>query len=314
MTPEAGTAMGKPPEGRSGLSGVAAQPSSPRPYTAPTPGAIDLAGLADHLTLPLLHRLPLDTLGWPVGPTRLFPIEEATLPALRALGVEVTLQGASREPGAGNVILLPTEGVSCGTILLTLVGARGAVVAHGGGSAERRMEITIEGEGNACLLGHSRFSSRYNIQIRARDSGLLVGRDCSGRGIKFQLDGQGRRLVMGRGCMMGPGVTIRTSDSHGIVDLATGAHTNPPRDVRIGDHVWLSHEAMVLRGVTIGAGSVVAMRGLVTRNVPPRCLVAGIPARVVRREVSWTRESMPGERQVAMLRAELDLAMPQDED
>lgn len=52
--------------------------------------------------------------------------------------------------------------------------------------------------------------------------------------------------------------------------------------ITIGSDVWMATQAMVLGGVTIGHGAVVAARSVVTRDVPPYAVVAGTPARVVR--------------------------------
>jgi acetyltransferase-like isoleucine patch superfamily enzyme len=46
--------------------------------------------------------------------------------------------------------------------------------------------------------------------------------------------------------------------------------------------IWLGARVTILKGVTLGAGSTVAAGSVVTRNVPPRVLVAGVPARVIR--------------------------------
>jgi acetyltransferase-like isoleucine patch superfamily enzyme len=54
------------------------------------------------------------------------------------------------------------------------------------------------------------------------------------------------------------------------------------RPVRIGPDCWLGHRATVLRGVTIGRGSVVAAHAVVTRDVPDLAVAAGVPARVVK--------------------------------
>jgi maltose O-acetyltransferase len=48
------------------------------------------------------------------------------------------------------------------------------------------------------------------------------------------------------------------------------------------DRVWLANRSIVLKGVTIGHDAVVAAGAVVTRDVPPRTVVAGNPARVVR--------------------------------
>jgi tetrahydrodipicolinate N-acetyltransferase len=57
--------------------------------------------------------------------------------------------------------------------------------------------------------------------------------------------------------------------------------------VSIGDHVWIGTGAIVLPGVTIGDGAVVAAGSVVKSDVPASVVVAGNPARIVREDVSW---------------------------
>lgn len=52
--------------------------------------------------------------------------------------------------------------------------------------------------------------------------------------------------------------------------------------IKIGDKAWLGMGVTVLKGVTIGEGAVIGARSVVTRDVPPYCVVAGNPARVIR--------------------------------
>lgn len=68
-----------------------------------------------------------------------------------------------------------------------------------------------------------------------------------------------------------PGVPVRDQD-HG-----------EPRPVVVGDGVFLGTGAMVLAGVTVGARSLVAAGAVVTHSCPPNCVLAGNPARIVRR-------------------------------
>jgi acetyltransferase-like isoleucine patch superfamily enzyme len=44
---------------------------------------------------------------------------------------------------------------------------------------------------------------------------------------------------------------------------------------------------MILKGVKIGDGSAIAAGAIVTRDVPPKCLAAGIPARVIKENIEW---------------------------
>jgi acetyltransferase-like isoleucine patch superfamily enzyme len=57
----------------------------------------------------------------------------------------------------------------------------------------------------------------------------------------------------------------------------------PARPLRIGRNVWIGFDACVLPGVTIGEGAVVGARSVVVGDVPPYTVVAGNPARVIRR-------------------------------
>lgn len=79
--------------------------------------------------------------------------------------------------------------------------------------------------------------------------------------------------------------TVITSQSHKIEALENAElyrETADNRPVYIGRNVWIGSNVTVLPGIEIGADSVVAAGAVVTRDVPPRTLVAGIPARVVR--------------------------------
>lgn len=59
------------------------------------------------------------------------------------------------------------------------------------------------------------------------------------------------------------------------------------KPVVIEDHVWIGARSIILKGVTIGEGAVVAAGSVVTRDVPPKCLVAGNPAKVIKENVTW---------------------------
>jgi acetyltransferase-like isoleucine patch superfamily enzyme len=57
--------------------------------------------------------------------------------------------------------------------------------------------------------------------------------------------------------------------------------------VAIGDNVWIGAKAIILKGVTIGDGAVVAAGSVVTKDVAPGVLVAGNPARTLKSNVQW---------------------------
>lgn len=90
---------------------------------------------------------------------------------------------------------------------------------------------------------------------------------------------------VGRGALLAPNCVIVDSDFHAPWPPEARA-TEPglERDapVTIGDHAWLGMQCIVLKGVTVGEGAIVGAGSVVTRDIPPRTLAAGAPARVIR--------------------------------
>ncbi len=83
--------------------------------------------------------------------------------------------------------------------------------------------------------------------------------------------------------MIAENVTIRDGDHHRILD----GRQVISKPIVIGDHVWICTNATILKGVTIGDGAIVAAGAVVTKDVPPKALVGGVPARLIRHDVEW---------------------------
>ena len=91
-----------------------------------------------------------------------------------------------------------------------------------------------------------------------------------------------RLIRIGRNCLIAANVSLLDSDGHGV-SLADRAMANPVSEpIVIEDNVWIGANAMVLKGVTIGRGAIVAAGSVVTRDVAPMTLVGGNPARLIK--------------------------------
>ncbi len=96
------------------------------------------------------------------------------------------------------------------------------------------------------------------------------------------IDGSGG-LTIGRGCDISSGAQIYT---HSSARRCVSGRQYPEverQPVTIGDHVFIGANAVVSMGVTIGTGAVIGAGAVVTGDVPPRAIVAGVPARVIGR-------------------------------
>ena len=90
-----------------------------------------------------------------------------------------------------------------------------------------------------------------------------------------------KEITIGEDCAISHDFTIMDSDAH---ELNGSRNTNP---IHIGNHVWIGTRVTILNGVSVGDGAVIAAGALVTKDVPPRTLVGGVPARVLKENVEW---------------------------
>ena len=91
------------------------------------------------------------------------------------------------------------------------------------------------------------------------------------------LDGRGGPLTIGDNVDIAQDTVIWTLGH----DPHDDYHRDKPGPVTIGDYAWIGHRAIIMPGVTIGRGAVVAAGAVVTRDVPPMAIVGGVPAKVI---------------------------------
>lgn len=112
------------------------------------------------------------------------------------------------------------------------------------------------------------------LQCEPEGGPLTIADDCY-LGHRVHLHA-GASISIGQGCVIADDVFIASVDHarHGDRHLVTS--TGP---ITIGDHVFIGQRAIILGGITIGQGATVGAGAVVTRNVEPGAVVAGIPAR-----------------------------------
>ena len=92
------------------------------------------------------------------------------------------------------------------------------------------------------------------------------------------------KVEIGSHCIIAGETKIFDNNSHSLhLENDRRMSQKDIAPVRIEDHVWIGMRAIILKGVTIGRGSVVAAGSIVTKDVPPMTLVAGNPARVIKK-------------------------------
>ncbi|MEK9649502.1 MAG: acyltransferase [Gammaproteobacteria bacterium] len=85
-----------------------------------------------------------------------------------------------------------------------------------------------------------------------------------------------KKITIGDACMFGKGAYVTDSDWHDIYDRTKVAGT--PKEVKLGNNVWIGDSAIICKGVTIGDNSIIGAGSVVTKNVPANKVYAGNPA------------------------------------
>ncbi len=94
---------------------------------------------------------------------------------------------------------------------------------------------------------------------------------------KFQDQGG---IEIGDGVLIGHNVTLATLNHDERPEFRQNIY---PKPIKIGNKVWIGSNATILQGVTISDGAIVGANAVVTRDVPKNTIVAGIPAKVIRK-------------------------------
>lgn len=115
---------------------------------------------------------------------------------------------------------------------------------------------------------------------RRAGSVIEVGENCGFSGTTFVAD---ERIELGNRVQIGSNVSVVDTDFHPLTPEGRARDFNAgvAAPIVIKDKVFVGMDSLILKGVTIGEGSVVGAGSVVSRDVPPRTVVAGNPAKVV---------------------------------
>ena len=136
--------------------------------------------------------------------------------------------------------------------------------------------------GDRCTVGRLATIRPTNVLLDEPGEGLLMG-DNSNIGA-YSFIGCSGFIEIGNNVMMGPRVTL-LAETHNYADPGRPMKSQgvSRSTIRVEDDCWIGAGAQVLPGVTLGRGSVVGAGAVITRDVAPYSVVAGIPARLIKR-------------------------------
>lgn len=171
-----------------------------------------------------------------------------------------------------------------------------------------KLEVTILGNNNkvnidsTCVLNNVSLIiwGDNNIFTMDKDAKIQVGKismyngsilnirhNATFQGVSIELEQN--NCIIGADCMFSDGIKIRNYDGHKIIDILSGNIKNSPKDIIIGEHVWVGQDVSILGGTKILDGSIIGCKALVKGTIGPNCVAVGVPAQRIKENISWIR-------------------------
>lgn len=196
--------------------------------------------------------------------------------------------------------------------------------------------VLDEDAGNVDIIVHDTANLKGDTLIRVNgfNSKIVINENCRipsslislrsnatliiGEGTTFALNcridiSYNESVFIGNDCMFSYDIKILAGDGHSIFDVHTGKQTNSAsknqnHSIEIQDHVWVGVRSTILQ-CFIGRSSIIGACSLVKGKIPNNCIAAGIPAKVIKKDITWSRENLCED---MMLCGEENIALTED--
>lgn len=146
-----------------------------------------------------------------------------------------------------------------------------------------KREVLIKLQKNSAITVNGNFSIGYGSDILLQENAKLVlNSGFFNSNVEIRC---GNYIEIGNNVAIARNVKILDSDFHSIYNNNNCINLSKP--IYIKDNVWIGTGATILKGVTVSEGAIIGADSLVTKDVPAHSIVAGNPAKVIRKNVLW---------------------------
>lgn len=152
----------------------------------------------------------------------------------------------------------------------------------------KKSTINIKGNNNIVIIESNCILTGVNLYIIGNDCLINIGEHTEFHGGFIFVGGTSSKIIIGENCLFAHDVDIMNSDSHQI--LFAGKEINSPKDIVIGNYVWIGAHTSILKGVEIGENAIIGTRSVVTKSIRNNTINVGAPTREVRKNIYWSKD------------------------
>lgn len=157
---------------------------------------------------------------------------------------------------------------------------------------------------NINMMDQTRVEIEEDVQadkllVSARSSSVVkIGKESSFADNCRIILGDYMKVEIGDDCMFSSKIVVHAGDGHSIFNQETGEKTNNSPNIideakgkiEFGKHVWVGYQVFVLPGTSVGSGSIIGARAVVNKKYPNNCIIAGNVAKIIKKDIGWTRD------------------------
>lgn len=182
--------------------------------------------------------------------------------------------------------ILKCKLMSCINVLYTEILKRGGVVIGKGSRVYYKSDLLVKyGSkitiGECCTIGvtrkgyHAGMPFFTTLMADGVNSEIVIGDNCRLNGVYVHAQ---KKVIVGKNCVMAAGVNIIDSNGHELYSLNRTKGRDEPKEIIIGNNVWIGLNSIILKGTRIGDNSVIAAGSVVKGDFPENSLIQGNPA------------------------------------
>lgn len=159
----------------------------------------------------------------------------------------------------------------------------------------KNSEIFIRGIDSVIELKSTSLGENFYLLtgINCHNQKIVIGENVTvWKDLEIHVTDNDNCVTIGNDCMFSKNTKLWTSDGHAIIDLETNSVINCVYgDITIEEHVWIGSDVAIQKGVKIGCNSIIGSGAVVTKSFPQNVIVAGVPAKIIKENVTWSRYS-----------------------
>lgn len=198
---------------------------------------------------------------------------------------KVVMCGINSCVSIGKNVVLPDKTINIGSNVRLVIGDNSRLYTN----------RLIFASGASLTIGKNVYISEMEIFVNSYSS-VEIGDNTSMQTGKLRT-GRNQSIKIGKGCMFSWDIIFLPHDGHLLWDVTRGKCTNNTTgkqrpSIIIKDHVWIGGETVIMPNTVIETGSVCGYRSMVKGKIPNNCIVAGTPAKVIKRNIAWSKENV----------------------